>query len=182
METRTEEWRAVAGYEGLYEVSNLGRVRSLDRVVIQPNPHNGKMQSVTRKGKILKQLKANSGYMFVTISSGNRQFKGHFVHRLVADAFIPNPQKLPHINHKDEDKTNNTAENLEWCDPMYNNNYGTHKKARKVVQMDMQSNIITEYPSTREAARVLGLNPHSIANVCRGLKKQTGGYRWKYKE
>ncbi len=177
-----DTWKPIEGYEGLYEVSNLGRVRSLDRVVMQPNPHDGKMQPVTRRGTFIKQFKANSGYMCVMMSSGNRKYRNNFVHRLVAGAFLPNPHNLPEVNHKDEDKTNNRVDNLEWCERMYNVYYGDRKKARPVIQMDMQYNAIAEYPSTREAARALGLNPHSIASVCRGLFHQTGGYRWKYKE
>ena len=107
-----EEWRAVPGYEGLYEVSNIGNVRNV------------------RRNKLLRLQKTNNGYIRVVLSKNG--IKTAFqVHRIAAQAFIPNPDNLPQINHKDEDKTNNNVTNLEWCDAKYNNNYGSRKdKAR----------------------------------------------------
>ena len=113
----TEEiWRPVVGYEGLYEVSNTGRVRSLDRYV---------RRNYFKKGRILK-LNDRRGYLFVELCLNNKT-KNFSVHRLVAQAFIPNPDNLPQVNHIDEDKLNNRVENLEWCDSKYNSNYGTRK-------------------------------------------------------
>ena len=114
----TEEiWRPVVGYEGLYEVSNTGRVRSLDRYV--------RCKSYRlHKGKVLSPGKDKDGYLFVVLSC-NGKHKTIAVHKLVAQAFIPNPDDLPIINHKDEDKTNNRVDNLEWCTAKYNMNYGT---------------------------------------------------------
>ena len=101
-----EEWRAVPGYEGLYEVSNMGNVRNV------------------RRNKLLRLPKTNDGYIRVSLYKNG--IKTCFqVHRLVAQAFIENPDNLPMINHKDEDKTNNNVTNLEWCDVKYNNNYGS---------------------------------------------------------
>ena len=112
-----EEWRAVPGYEGLYEVSSYGRVKSIDRYV--------KSKSYRlHKGKVLSPGKDRNGYLFVVLSY-NGKHKGITVHRLVAESFIPNPDNLPQVNHKDEDKTNNNVDNLEWCDAKYNSNYGT---------------------------------------------------------
>ena len=110
-----EEWRPVVGYEGLYEVSNIGRVRSLDRYV------KGKGKSYfLHKGRVLSPGIKTEGYLIVRLQ--RRMF---YVHRLVTEAFLPNPDNLPEVNHKDEDKTNNRVENLEWCDHKYNMNYGT---------------------------------------------------------
>ena len=116
----TEEiWRPVVGYEGLYEVSSYGRVRSLDRYV------KGKSESYRLiKGKVLSGSITKDGYVRCLIKV-NGVGRSYFVHRLVAEAFIPNPDNLPQVNHKDEDKTNNNVDNLEWCDAKYNNNYGT---------------------------------------------------------
>lgn len=116
-----EEWRAVPGYEGLYEVSSYGRIRSLDRYV------KSKSESYRlQKGRVLSPIITTNGYLLVGL-----QGKMFRVHRLVAQAFIPNLDNLPQVNHKDEDKTNNKIDNLEWCDAKYNNNYGARKdKAR----------------------------------------------------
>lgn len=179
-----EVWKDIAGYEGIYQVSNLGRVRSLDRYIEQPNPHDGHMQLVLRAGRILKTQISNSGYEYVMIPKGGRKYNSIFVHRLVAAAFIPNENNLPIVNHKDENKLNNHADNLEWCTVIYNSHYGIHSKIKAVVQMDMNGNYIAEYNSTGEAGRQLNIDPHSIAIVCRGHNNRriAGGFRWKYKE
>ena len=101
-----EEWRAVPGYEGLYEVSNKGNVRNV------------------RRNTLLRLSKTNNGYIRISLCKNGIK-TGLTVHRLVAELFIPNPDNLPEVNHKDEDKTNNRVENLEWCDHKYNMNYGT---------------------------------------------------------
>lgn len=120
-----EEWRPVIGYEGLYEVSNLGRVRSVDRYV------KSKGESYwLRKGKMLSPAKDKNGYLKVNLSCNGKNNIIR-VHRLVAQVFIHNPDNLPEINHKDEDKTNNRVDNLEWCDRKYNNNYGTKIERQK---------------------------------------------------
>ena len=113
-----EEWRPIEGYEGLYEVSNTGKVRSVDRYVKYSNG-----QIHLHKGKVLSPVKSNFGYLLVSLCC-NGKYKSISVHRLVAQAFIENPDNLPEINHKNEDKTNNSVDNLEFCDRSYNNNYG----------------------------------------------------------
>lgn len=119
-----EEWRTVVGYEGLYEVSSYGRVRSLDRYV---KSSYGAYR--LHKGKVLSPGVRPDGYLVVSL-----QEKMFRVHRLVAGAFIPNPDGLPAVNHIDEDKTNNRVDNLEWCDSKYNNNYGTARiRARETM-------------------------------------------------
>ena len=116
-----EIWKDVMGYEDLYQVSNLGRVRSLDREVISI-----KGTTYHLRGKLLNQRVNNSGYKFVCIrKQGEADYP--FVHRLVACAFIPNNLGLPWVNHKDENKLNNEVNNLEWCTPAYNSTYGSRK-------------------------------------------------------
>ena len=146
-----EKWKPVKGYENWYEVSNLGRVRSLDRQI--------KYRSIHRTGKLIK-LGCTRGYYYAKLHKNNkRRYVG--VHRLVADAFIPNPNNLPEVNHKDENKQNNCANNLEWCTRKYNVNYGTGKQRRAstamipVVQTDMDGNIIQTFSSALEASRKL---------------------------
>lgn len=116
-----EIWKPIKGYEGLYEVSNLGRVRSLDRCVVYANG-----QVHIHRGKILRPGISN-GYMQVHLCKCG-DMKQPLVHRLVADAFIPNPENLPQVNHKDENPSNNEVSNLEWCTSEYNINYGTRKE------------------------------------------------------
>ena len=119
---RYEHWKPISGYEGLYEVSSFGRVRSLDRVV-KKKCRGGQTAVCLYNGKLLK-LATNCNYLTVQLNK-NGTGKTHAVHRLVARAFIPNPKSLPQVNHKDENKWNNCVENLEWCDGHYNCTYGT---------------------------------------------------------
>ena len=110
-----EIWKPVKGFEGYYEVSNLGMVRSIDRVVVDTVRNCERLL----KGKVLIQKDNGNGYKNVSFCKE---------HRLVAEAFIPNKDNLPQVNHKDEDKSNNRVDNLEWCTSFYNNEYGTRKK------------------------------------------------------
>ncbi|MEE3419429.1 MAG: NUMOD4 domain-containing protein [Methanosphaera sp.] len=116
-----EIWKDIKGYESLYQVSNLGRVKSLARKVIKTNYVSFK------KERILKQQTDRYGYKKVILQR-NYQIKTFSIHRLVAEAFLENPYNLPQINHKDENKENNCVLNLEYCDSKYNNNYGTRNK------------------------------------------------------
>lgn len=173
-----EIWKDIEGYEGTHQVSNFGRVRSLDRT-----------DTIGRKikGKIMKQQSNKDGYLNVTIKSGTK--KTFLVHRLVATAFIPNTQNYLEINHKDVNVKNNRADNLEWCDRVYNCNYaGAHKKVTNalkipIVQMDMNGNFIREWESMNDAARALNIPSTLIACCCKHPEKRKSihGYKWKYK-
>lgn len=164
-----EIWKDVVGYETLYQVSNLGRVKSLG---------NDK----TKKEKILKLEKRKTGYLQAHLSK-NGKTKLIYVHRLVAKSFIENPNNLEQINHKDENKGNNNVNNLEWCTPKYNINYGTRlsKMSNPVLQIDENDNIIAEYESIRCAARMLGVHNQNIQSCCAGKLKTAYNYKWKYK-
>lgn len=159
-----EEWRDVPGYEGLYEVSDQGRVR--------------------RNGKILKPQTERWGYLHVFLSKNGIQKWGK-VHRLVASAFLPNPQNLPQVNHKDEDKTNNAVSNLEWCDGKYNANYGTRNErvSKPVLQFDRDGNFIREWPSASKVEEETGIYQQNISRCCLGRYgfKTAGGFVWRYK-
>lgn len=125
-----EQWKDIKGYEGLYEVSNFGNVRSLDRVI--RSKHNGTM---LRKGRILTPFyEEKKGYYQVSLSKDGKN-KKHRVHRLVASAFLDNPHNYTDVNHKDEVKTNNNVDNLEWCTRKYNNNYGTKPERTRKAMM-----------------------------------------------
>lgn len=186
-----EEWKTIKGYEEKYEVSNLGRIKSLPRYV---NNHTGQLLV---KEKIIKQQINHKGYAVVTLGnrkSGNK--KTMFVHRLVAKAFIPNPKNLPQINHIDGNKLNNRIENLEWCDNSYNQIHAyktglnihseeAGRKKKAVYQIDISSKkIINEFKSATEAAKQVGSSQSDISACCR---KERGhriikGYIWRYKE
>lgn len=123
-----EIWKDIKGYEGLYQISNLGRIKSLERKIIRQHS-----TTMLLKEKILKQQNMN-GYKIVRLSKNNT-IKQYLVHRLVAVAFIKNPNNYKEINHKDEDKSNNKLDNLEWCSHNYNINYGTGNERRKQTEL-----------------------------------------------
>lgn len=167
-----EIWRDIKDYEGLYQVSNLGRVRSLN-------------YRQTGRSEVMKLFYA-CGYLRVALYK-NRKYKFFLVHRLVAEAFIPNLLGEPQVNHIDEDKTNNHVENLEWCSASYNNNYGTRikrvsekntngKLSKIVLQLTKTGELIKEWPSTMECGRN-GFNEGNVAACCRGKKPQYKGFR-----
>lgn len=168
-----EEWRDIAGYEGKYQVSNLGRVKSLN-------------YRRAGKAKILKTLE-RGGYLRVALYKNGKNDR-LTVHRLVASAFIPNQDNLPFVNHKDENKKNNRADNLEWCTAKYNLNYGTriervsakliNNKKRSKPVLCVETGVI--YPSLAEAFRQTGVYIENIHKCCQGKLKTTGGYHWRY--
>lgn len=165
----TEVWLPVRGYEGKYEVSNSGKVRSL-------NYH--------RQG-ITKELTGNvdkDGYRCVLLRKDNKR-KTCFVHRLVATAFIPEIEGKRLINHKDCNRLNNRADNLEWCDAQYNAVYAdaVPKRSRAVYMIDPGTGEIVEsFYGTREAERKTGIAHSRIIYACMDENRVTGGYKWKY--
>ena len=178
----TEIWKDIEGYEGWYEVSSYGRVRSVDRVVTY---FNGIRHLL--KGRIMNLPKDKDGYLLCNLSK-NGKATMYRVHRLVAQTFIPNPDGLSIINHKDENPSNNHVSNLEWCTQTYNVNYGTgrqrsvEKHSKPVLQLDLVTEqVIGEFPSISEASRQLKVNLTNISRCCRGKYKSTGGFKWKYK-
>lgn len=182
----TEVWKDIEDYEGLYQVSNLGRVRSVDFSF-----ENGKSTYIQRR--IINQEPLR-GYLKVNLSKNNKH--KHFqVHRLVAEAFLPNLDNLPQVNHINECPWDNAVWNLEWCDAKYNVNYGncltkrgnTQKKTmstmKPVLQYTLDGQFVAEYPSMKEAARQTGVDNTYISTCCREYRnsKTAGGYIWKYK-
>lgn len=177
-----EIWKDVVGYEGYYQVSNKGNVKTVERTV-----KFGK-QIRTVSEKIREQVPDKRGYFTVILSKDNK-VKNAKVHRLVAESFIPNPSHLPEVNHKDEDKQNNDVSNLEWCDHFYNTVYGTKlerqriKKSIPVIQCNLQGEKIKEFESATQAELELrGKFTGNINKCLNGSIKTAFGYIWKYKE
>lgn len=186
-----EEWRDVVGYEGLYQVSNMGRVKSLER---QSSTfcQKGTMCTYSVNEKICKQHTVG-GYLMVHLSNNNKK-KLVRVHRLVAMSFMPNPNNYPQINHINENKTDNTLGNIEWCTCKQNNNHGTRnkrmsstqrndkKKSKRVLQYSLNGELVKEWESICDAGRA-GYNRQGVSRVCRGMKNYntSGGYIWKFK-
>lgn len=170
-----EIWKDIDGYVGLYQVSNFGRIKSLRKWQKAHCPDE----------YILKPYLSNNGYYQITLYAPGKKKKKFLIHRLVAYAFIPNPNGDPQVNHKDENRLNNRAENLEWCDAIYNNNYGTAikrataTKSTPVMQLTTDGEPVAVYRSAAVAGELLGLNGHYLTECCN--KGSVGyGYRWKY--
>ena len=149
----------VVGYEGHYQVTSCGKVWS------------------HKNGKFLKPRKGSCGYLQVSLSK-NGKVKTYSVHRLVAEAYLPNPNRLPQVNHKDENKENNALPNLEWCDQKYNINYGSHnqKISKRVYCIELDKT----FDSSHAAARELNLFQTNITKCCKGKHKTCGGFHWRY--
>ncbi len=176
-----EEWRPVKDYEGLYEVSNMGNVKSLG---------NGKSRnSNNNKERILKPSGNGIGYLRVQLWKDGKK-KQCLVHRLVATAFCENQMGYTEVNHLDEDKTNNCADNLEWCSRSYNNSYNdkakkagkkvAEKLSKPVLAIHKINGLILEFPSAHEASRVLRIDQGSITRCCQGKQMTAKGYTFFY--
>lgn len=152
-----EEFRDVVGYEGLYKVSNTGKVLSVV---------SGKLLKPGRRGE----------YLFVVLSSTDK----HNVHRLVAQAFIPNPDRLPCVNHKDENKLNNCASNLEWCSRSYNKAYSNGR----LVEQILDGIVIKTFMSVHDAAIAVNGSSSLISRCCRGEpgNRTAYGYTWRWSD
>lgn len=189
-----EIWKDIAGYEGKYQVSNLGRLKRLS--FIDGSNHH-------LPERIKKTIISPNGYVRSALLKDGKM-RNVLIHRLVAEAFLPNPQNLPCVNHKDEVKTNNFVfvnengtvdydkSNLEWCTWKYNNGYGTKRErlsiamtnghtSKAVQQFSKDGVLIREYPSIAEASRQTGFHRVNIELCCNGKQKQSNGYIWKLK-
>jgi hypothetical protein len=187
-----EVWKDVVGYEGLYQVSSFGQVKMLGRE--KRLWHGGKTYI---SPKLLNQ-NIICGYKKVKLRDSDGNAKMVSVHRLVAKAFIENPNNFPQVNHKDEDKTNNFVfvnkdgtvdyekSNLEWCTAKYNTNYGTgikrcsEAKFKRIAQISLDGNIIKEWNSMKEIVKTLGFSYSRLSQACNGITKTSNGYIWKF--
>lgn len=164
-----EEWRDIKGYEGLYQVSNMGRVKSLKR----------------KEGRILRPGIRGGGYMFVVLcASGNKKYL--LVHRLVCEAFHENPEGKPQVNHINENKTDNRDCNLEWCTAKENCSHGTRSakiskaKSKPIGQYTLNGELVKVWQSVNEAERQTGFNQSNISKAAHGKYKQSYNFIWKY--
>ena len=201
MEKELEIWRPVAGYEGFYEVSNCGRVKSLEWIETLPHPRNAEY-SLTRvhREKILRnRIDSKDKYYRVCLRK-NGTSKDHLVHRIEMDAFVPNPLNLPCVNHKDKNTQNNfifvnpdgtvdlEKSNLEWCTYQYNLTYldavdlRRKKISKRVVCLSKDGVFVSSFDSVKEAAKYIGMSACYIGECCRGRECYPGGYKWKYEE
>lgn len=165
METVNEEiWKDVVGYEDIYQVSNCGNIKRVET-------------------QHIKKLRLNQGYFNIMLYTHSK-WKMCKVHRIVANAFILNPNNYPCVNHKDECKTNNHVDNLEWCDDKYNSNYGTRNQriadanGIPVVQKTLDGEFVHIYKSRIQAQRDTGISNTSIGSCINGKARSSGGYLW----
>lgn len=170
-----EIWKDIKDYEGLYQVSNWGRIKSIR----------------FGKERIMKLCIDRYGYLYIVLYKNNKQ-KNFRIHRLVAEAFLQNPHNYPCINHKDENKQNNNVENLEWCSAKYNANYGTRnerisknrdisKHSKPVLQYTLDGQFVREWLSAKQAEIEGGFHQGNICMCCRGKRKYHHNFIWRYK-
>lgn len=184
----SENWKDVPGWEGLYQVSDMGRIRSF---------------KTKPEGRVLSRKNKKGAYIQVILRSAGRPPRYVSLHRLVAEAFIPNPKNLPQVNHKDGDRQNNRASNLEWCTGAQNVRdaqrrnpallrkliyYNKYQKPRRVVQMTLDGLVLGIYPNARAAQQATGVYSHNILQVAAGtpydrkghIRRTAGGFVWRF--
>lgn len=178
-----EIWKDIKGYEGLYQISNTGKVKSLTRYI---NSKSGRKLLI--KEKIRKTTTTTAGYEYTVLANKGKN-KTLLIHRLVAEAFIPNPNNYACVNHIDENKSNNNVSNLEWCNYEYNNTYkNIHLRrnldnvARKVIQYDLDMNEIKRWNTVTDASNEFNAKAANIIKCCKGERNHCCGFKWRYYE
>ena len=183
--TQNEIWKDIPGYEGFYQASNLGRIKSLLF-------YNNRYKKYIKREKILKTTTQKTGYLMLTLCKDKKK-SNLLVHRIIAKTFLSNPNNYPQVNHKDGNKKNNCVDNLEWCTSKqnnkhafdtglnkYNHAFDNYHFTKKVGQYDLNDNFIKEFDSITKASVETNTLVQSICKVCKGKRKKAGGYIWKY--
>ena len=181
-----EKWKTIKGYDSLYAVSTLGNIRSMEKTSINGN---------LLKPKMMKPARQSNGYISLVLHNNGFR-KTHTVHRLVAVAFLKNPNNLKTVNHKNGKRDDNSVDNLEWMSQSDNCKHGfeknghvgswtdkfgkDHHRSKVVIQMDLDSNEVARFYGTMEVERETGINNRGVADACRGKNKTAGGFKWKY--
>ncbi len=184
-----ETWKDVKGFEGIYQISNFGRLKVLKRKVFNEK-YFGNVKWVEKKEKIMKLSNNTKGYLHTVLTDNEGKRKVVKVHRLVAEAFIPNPNNYVQVNHIDGNKTNNCVDNLEWCTNEYNMKHSWRIGLRnektyfniikKIRQYDLEGNFIKEWNSAKEIEQQLGISVNMIRKCCNGKRNKTHNFIWKY--
>ena len=178
-----EIWKDIKGYDGIYQISNMGRLRSLDRVVTTKAGWTQKHEGILIQTNSIQ----NSGYIAVPLHKNGKSVT-HLLHRLVADAFAENPNNYECVNHKDQNKLNNRADNLEWCTAYYNCHYGdgaersAETQRKEFYQIDMNGNVVKKWKGFNKIQRELGYQKKLIYLCCIGKRESYIGYKWAYAE
>ncbi len=172
-----EVWKVIPRYEGAYLISNLGNLKSTERYCY----HNGKPWLI--KERLLSKVVGRNGYIEYQITY-NKKHRSEKAHRLVAEAFIPNPKNKPYVNHIDGNKQNNCVTNLEWCTNQENVLHAYHhrlvKRCKRVAQYDLNMNLIKIWETSGDIERAgIATMPH-INEACKGIRSQHHGYVWRY--
>lgn len=176
-----EKWKDIDGFEDYYQVSNHGRVRSKERTYVVVK--NGRIISKTNKAKVRKSHPNNKGYLRLGLRI-NGVTKNFSVHRLVAEAFISNPENKPMVNHKDGDKQNNYVRNLEWTTHIENDKHAIQnnlKGNKMILQLDMFGNVVDDFISLKSGSEKTGINITGISLCCNNKQISAGGFMWKFK-
>lgn len=170
MAKEIEVWKDIPKFEGLYQASNLGKIKSLPKLV------NNRFKDISKAERILKPSKAKNGYLrVVLVKNGAKKYMS--VHRLIAITFLPNNFGLEQVNHKNKNKEDNRVENLEWCTSKYNTRYSV---AKKIEQYDLDGKYIKTWNCIRDVENELSIKNNNLNHCLKNKNKTAGGYIWRY--
>jgi hypothetical protein len=171
-----ERWKDIDGYVGMYQISNYGRIKTFC---------NKKINDNSDSAHILKSFKDNDGYFIIDLCLKDKSsnYDRYLIHRLVAQAFLPNPENKKQVKHKNKVRTDNRAINLEWSSGSMKGRFGKdNHRSKKILQYDLKGNLIKEWESITQINKEFGFSVQNIRFVCRGEQEKCNGYIWRYKK